>query len=813
MQSVSILEELKKKGMQCTGCGACRNICPVNAIQMQEDMYGFLYPSIDSFSCVNCKKCINTCPVLNEVGSKNEIPSECYAVQADNNTRMESSSGGAFTVFAKEILLRGGVVCGVYLDENLYASHICIENVGDLSKLRKSKYVQSDIGYVYQEVKEAINHQKHVLFSGTPCQIAGLYAFLGEQSEKLITVDIICHGVPSQRMLRESVEDGINGKRVISIDFRDKDYGWESLAMTLTLEDGTKRRLSYDESRYEQGFHPNMTLRESCFSCRFCEFPRRGDLSIGDFWSIADYDLSLADQKGTSVVVVNSSKGGAFFEKIKSGFAKCQRFTLDALKRNRITKDIVKDASRDYFLELYEKKDFNQSVYYAQQRKYDIGIVGNWSYPNYGSALTYYALYKTLKNMGYAVGMVSWPKSSQWKPYENQELFLANPYKEYEILPIPEKRDDLFALGEKCELFVLGSDQLLNNNLYHWFDKFVLMDWVPAYKRKVAYAASFGCDYVWGEQMDHAEMAHFLQQYDCFSTREESGSKLLKEIYGVEAQVVLDPVFLMDVSELYNLAKAGESKIPKGKYLFVYILDPNMDKAEVLSRCGQELELKPYSVRDAAPDEHTLNSSWNIETECNVKLEEWVSYIKNSEFVVTDSFHGMCVAILLKKNFFAIVNHSRGATRFYEIAKKLGLESRLISSIYDLPQKIAVMREDINYDEVENKLLSAKGKSYHWLKKALCVEDKVKSLTDYDILSRELSAQRLFCQDIKREQTEQLEKFEQRFEKLNSQKREVEEKLVELEQKLLESEQKSLELEQKSLGYKLYYFLKKLCNR
>ena len=787
MENVSVLDELGKCNLQCTGCSACKNICPTDAINMEEDQYGFLYPVINSSVCVNCCKCLNTCPVLKKDIVSGFHPQSCFAIQAEDDIRSKSSSGGAFTIFAEEILSENGIVCGAFMDENLYTSHICISNPADLHKLQKSKYVQSDIGYIYREIKETINKGKYALFCGTPCQIAGLYAFFEKKPDKLITIDLICHGVPSQKMLRDSLKEKFADKKVVKVDFRDKNYGWECLSMTVTLENQTKRRLSYDESRYEQGFHPNMTLRESCFSCEFCEFPRKSDLTIGDFWNIWDYDTSLGDQKGTSAVIVNSLEGKHLFEKVRERFVKCQEFPMGALNNNRITKSITRDASREYFLELYKKRDFNQAVYFAQQRKYDIGIVGNWSYPNYGSALTYYALYKILKKMGYAVGMVSWPNSSEWKPYNKQELFLENPYKEYEIMPIPEKREDLFEMGKKCDIFILGSDQLLNNNLYRWFDKFILMDWVPSYKHKIAYAASFGCDFVWGEENDHAEMAHFFQQYDAFSVREETGRKILKEIYGVEAQTVLDPIFLMDNNELHLMAEIGKKRTPKEKYMFVYILDPSKEKAEVLNNCSYELNLVPYSVTDAAPEEHGLESFWDIKTECNVKLEEWVSYIKNAEFVITDSFHGMCVSILLKKNFFAIINYSRGETRFIEIAKKLGLESRLISSIYELPQKMQLMKTDIDYCRVEKELQLSIRNSFAWLSEALKVKKQVKTVNEYDILSSKVN---MVYGDFEKE------------------KNKLEALILENEQQ----KQKLLELEKQTLKYKIKYFLKRLRN-
>ena len=674
---------------------------------------------------------------MNTIKPDQWIPDSCYAVQAQDQVRMLSSSGGAFGIFAEQILNGGGVVYGASMDDALNVSHICVSSVESLHKLQKSKYVQSSVGFIYRDVREKLKEGTPVLFSGTPCQVAGLKAYLEKPYSNLVTIDILCHGVPSQKMLHDSIQDGIDGKKVISIDFRDKTYGWESLALTAVLEDNSKRRLSYNESRYEQGFHPNMTLRESCYSCQFCTFPRQGDITIGDFWSIAEHDPSMADQKGPSAVILNTDKGKAFFNRASNRFAKCKPFPIDCLKNNRIQPDIPKDTGRSYFLDLYPGHDFNRSVYLAQQGKFDIGIVGNWSYPNYGTALTYYALFVTLKRMGYAVAMVSWPKTSEWKPYEKAELFQTNPYKSYEVLPLPDTRDALFDQGEICDTYVLGSDQLLNNNLYLSFDKFVQMDWVPSYKRKIAYATSFGCDYIWGEQKDHAEMAHFLQQFDAVSVREKSAVQIMKEQYGVTADAVLDPVFLAG-NIVWELAEKGAHRVPKEKYLFAYLLDPTKEKGDILKECCKKLSLHPHSVIDAAPAEHTLHSTWDIDSEYNVKLEEWLAYIQNAEVVVTDSFHGMCAAIILNKKFIAIANYSRGAARFTELLSKLGLESRLLYSVDELSSKMDILNAEIPYDSVNQILEAEKKRCEEWLKKALQVRQEGKALSAYDMLSREL---------------------------------------------------------------------------
>lgn len=763
MEKNDLLNELNARGVYCSGCAACCNGCPVDAITMSPDHLGFLRPQINAQVCVDCNRCKNICPSLKEKGIRayaEELPL-CYAVEGSDELRYKSSSGGAFTLLAQEILRRGGVVSGAVMDDDLTVHHAVAKSEDELARMRKSKYVQSVVGYNYREIKEALNEGKDVLFSGMPCQVAGLYSFLGEKPEHLYTIDIFCHGVPSSKMLKESLMD-IPGDPC-GVDFRDKNYGWESLSMTVHFKDGSKRRLSYDESRYEQGFHPGMTLRESCYDCSFCNFPRQGDISIGDFWRLEEHRPELVDGKGVSALLINTPKGNELFSQVKKKFSRVTQVPADYLSHNRISAQTQKDPAREYFLELYPGHSFNEAVYLAQQGKFDVGLVGNWSYPNYGSALTYYALFWILKRQGFSVCLISWPQTSEWKPYEKAELFLEEPYRKFEMAPVPQTREELFMQGDKCRTFVLGSDQLLNNNLYRWFDRFVQMDWVPSYRRKIAYAASFGCDYIWGEEQDHAEMAHFLRQFDAFSVREQTGQDLLKQKYGVDSQTVLDPVFLLPEEELHRLADIGKNRVPNHRYLFAYVLDPNPEKAVVLRTCGEKLDILPYSVSDAAPQRHQLGEGWDIQTEYGIKLEEWLAIIRGCSFMITDSFHGMCMAIRFHKPFLALSNPARGSTRFAEILGRLGLENRLLSSMQEITQKMDLLEQPIHYSAIEKRLSDERDKSIDWLKNAMTMHLAPKAATDYDLLARKINQVHQESSEADVKQWEQLEDHRMRL--------------------------------------------------
>lgn len=724
-----ILEALSEKGLECTGCSACMNSCPVYAITSKKDDYGFLYPTIDQSACVKCNKCVDVCPVLN-FETKKEEPISCYMLKMADDICAISSSGGAFTALSKAIFEADGVVFGAAMESDLSVHHRIAHNEAELASLRKSKYVQSDMGTTVQKVRQHLENGDAVLFVGCPCQIAGLKRYLGHPYEKLWTVDVICHGVSSAQMLRESLAEMSD---VAAVDFRDKNYGWECLGMTVIRNDGSRHRLSYNESRYEQGFHPNITLRESCYDCKFCEFSRQGDISIGDFWNVEKYYPEVDRKNGVSSVVVNTLHGEMLIEKARKYVKFLKEMPLKCLEGNRLQAKISKPEEREAFLRLYPKKTFNEAVLYAQQNIHDIGIVGNWSYPNYGTALTYYALYHTLCDMGYTVTMLSWPEDSLWKPYKEANLFKTNPYPAWDIAEIPKCRLDLYQYNSRCNTFVLGSDQLLNNNLYNAFGRFIQMDWVKGNRKKIAYGASFGTDYIWGDDADRAEMAYFLQKFDAFSVRETSGRELLDKYYGVKAQVVIDPVFLLSKCEYDRLISNGKERVPKDPFVFAYILDQTDEKLDQLQRCIEWIGIPMKSVSDAAPNEHQI-SAYHGFTEYNVHLEEWLAYIHCSEAVITDSFHGTCMAILAGKPFLAISNDSRGIARFRTLLQLFNLEDRLCENANEISEKRNLLKQCPDQKMIAQCLSRERNRGIEWLKDVLMRPLGYKSFSTYDIL-------------------------------------------------------------------------------
>lgn len=270
---------------KCAGCFACYNACSFNAIDMKISDEGFYIPFVNREKCTECGLCQKHCPVIkvNEIRSKNISSPESFAAWSkDDDTRISSSSGGVFTELALNIIEKGGVVFGAAWNSDFLVEHICVELVEELPLLKGSKYIQSNIGNSYKRVLEELKKGKSVLFSGTPCQVAALKTFTN--SDHLITVDLICHGVPSIVAFKKYLEYRSQGKKINNINFRDKKTGWSEFSILLEYTDGSSysRKFNYDDFCW--GFNNNYYLNNLCYECPFSTLPRQGDITLGDFW-------------------------------------------------------------------------------------------------------------------------------------------------------------------------------------------------------------------------------------------------------------------------------------------------------------------------------------------------------------------------------------------------------------------------------------------------------------------------------------------------------------------------------------------------
>ena len=357
----------------CTGCGACTSICGKEALKLLSGKEGFYRPRVDVDKCISCGLCEKVCPVINK-GKKESLSENHPIVYAawnrNEKIRMESSSGGAFSALAETVLEMGGVVCGAAYAKDMSVSHICVDQISDLSRLRLSKYVQSYIGDAFRKVKEYAQQGRMVLFCGTPCQAAGLRNFLRKDYSNVICCDFICHGVPSPMVYRKYLE-WIEGKygKVTHVNFRDKKKGWYDALRMISLSSGKKRYLRNDDDAYWIAFNDNKNLQMACYDCQFLGFPRIADITLADFWGIGkSISFGHVDdiEKGVSLLIGSTDKGKSLINQSKNKLYYFERTIEEAIERNQASvRSSTLPASRKDFYRDLERLKFDE-----MQRKY-----------------------------------------------------------------------------------------------------------------------------------------------------------------------------------------------------------------------------------------------------------------------------------------------------------------------------------------------------------------------------------------------------------------------------------------------------------
>lgn len=351
---------------KCCGCTACASICPKKAIEMKEDEEGFLYPNIDKEKCINCGLCDKTCPVFNKKSS--EIEPKAYSMRVkDMDILKKSTSGGFFTPLSKYVLENNGIVFGVGYDDQLKVIHKETKTVDGIKELIGSKYVQSYLGNTFESVKEYLDKGILVLFSGTPCQVAGLKNFLKKDYKNLITMDLICHGTPSPKLWRKYLDyqEEKYKSKVKEAYFRNKTYGYHSGTMKLVFESGKKY---YGSARVDfmlKSFFKEISSRPSCYECAFKTRKHCSDFTAFDCWHISHVVKNLEDDdKGYTNLFVNSKKGLEIIDKIESNII---IYEVDAQKIINLDGPMVENCKKPHknrfeFYGNIEKKGLKNTI-------------------------------------------------------------------------------------------------------------------------------------------------------------------------------------------------------------------------------------------------------------------------------------------------------------------------------------------------------------------------------------------------------------------------------------------------------------------
>lgn len=713
----------------CTGCATCSQICPVHAIEMLCNSEGFLYPKINSNLCINCGLCAKMCPALKTNNNDQKEEAKVFACWAKDEMRAKGSSGGIFACIAEFIIDHGGIVYGAAFENGCRKlRHVGVTSKGDLYKIYKSKYLQSEISNSYIEVKNYLEENKLVLFSGTPCQVDGLKSFLQKDYDNLYTIDILCHGVPSPMAYNKFLDEIANDKKIEKVDFRDKKYGWGTL-LNVTLENGIVH-YDYYNGNYFRAFLSGLSMRESCFTCKYSHPKRVGDITLGDFWGVSNYQKSLDDKKGTSLVLCNSIKGLNLFEKIIENWQKKVPVPYDkaieiSVKANAaLVRPTWKPEMRKCFFKHLKNGDaFSKSLRYAEKAIMDIGLLGWWietPRSNYGSTLTNFALYRYLSDEGYSVAFISPPGFDR----KNAGKFnLDNRYRMTAKYSIDQMKEN----NKYIDTFIVGSDVLWYYDAFIKSGYMFLLDFVQDDKKKISYSTSFGNTKKFFPKNEMFKAKCLLERFDKIAVREFEAVDICKKKFDVEATQVLDPVFLCSLDSWFKLANSAERKTT-GKYLFAYILDPDKEKVENILAFASKKKLTVVSITDKQfnPEQKmdVLNTCGVLK---NASINEFIYHMINAEYVVTDSYHGLCFSLIFKKQFAVLVNKNRGASRFETLSKLFNIEQEMLEHISEL-NTTKCLHKIIDYDQLTPIIEKEIKRCQNWLIEAISSDKEIKKL-------------------------------------------------------------------------------------
>lgn len=672
---------------KCTGCMTCEYVCSQKAITKGVNEQGFRMPFINAEKCINCGECYRKCPENNVELKKNTGGLGTYAVMADDDTRLQSSSGGAFTVLANYVLQNGGCVIGAVYEDSHTVVHEMISDSAGLIRLQKSKYVQSDISRTFFDIEKCLSSNTNVLFVGTPCQVAALKQVF-EDSDKLLLVDILCMGVSSSNCLKKYLDEEFATDHVELLDFRYKiDGKWnQNLNLKIITSDGEKV-VPFKDSSYFLAFLKGITLRPSCKHCTYAGCERVRDVTLGDFWGVRYYKKKLDDGKGTSLVMVNSIKGADLLEKIKKNFKLIETVPFDIACRGNatLTGTIPTNPKNDLFWKNYNSTSLRENLKQLLDDSADCGIINYWYTNDHGAILTAFALQQFLKKNGYSSKLINLTPPRYERRGGISEKFelkyLDSTYGKY-------NNAFLSYLNDKFKFFLVGSDQVFRAEWVpdNWFLAFVHEE-----KIKISISASFGIDKLNVSPKRKKKIRYLLNRFNNISVREKSGVEICRNLGVKSAEWILDPVFLID-KEIYIEIAQHEKK--SNKLCFCYIRNNSQEINEQISAYAKAKKMDVVYCNEQMP------------------VEYFIGYIYDCDILITDSYHGLCFGIIFRKNVFCYKNKKRGNARFDSLTEQLHLPEKIF--IYDHKEKL-VNRENIDFNLIEKTLEEEIKRSSSWI--------------------------------------------------------------------------------------------------
>lgn len=687
---------------------------------MQADDEGFIRAEVNAEACIHCGLCNKVCPVGEGKERGAVEPLAAYVAWNGNEAELRlSSSGGIFSVLAQRTLQSGGVVCGAVYDEKGNIFHSFAEDEAGLERMRGSKYVQSAMRDCYPKVKEYLQAGRQVLFTGVPCQVAGLHAYLGKAEANLLTMEILCEGAPSPGALALHLRQQCPDLAEIdSLSFRDKSFGWtQTLVVNYRTAAGEKKRFVAPAAQdaYIRVMFAAISQGRNCYACRFREGRSGADITIGDMWAIGIAAPEIKPTYGASTVLLNTAKGAAVYAEVQAqlGCNKKVPYLTSGINNAYLYRaPKIEPAARAAFYEGYKAgKPMEESAQKAIQLSNRIAILNHAGHCSYGSNLTAYALQEYLRRQGHDTRIVS------LRPFRSPYPETIKPYLSFISSVLRWTKhcygpSDCATLNRDFETFIVGSDQVFRYPrpwIRRCAEPTFYLEFAAQGKRRVAYAASFGLSTYQGPPRLVRRFYKALRDFDAVSVRERQGLDILRERFDfTEAHAVLEPVFLLEQKDWQRFSQAS-AVVKKAPYwVKFFFFNASLAEAPVKT-CAAAYQCDTRDLIKEKPDVMT-----------------WLRITEEADFIVTDSFHMMCFAIIFRRRFAIISSEAHGKARLLDLLTTLGLQHRLIDTDTEgktpelLEKRLTELAETpLNTAELTAKLAPLRAESAAWLLQAI----------------------------------------------------------------------------------------------
>ena len=671
-----------KDNRYCSGCTACLSVCKQSAIKIKEDKDGFIRAFVDTSKCNNCGRCNKICPVINFSYTQGKKNTEILAVQAEDELRQISSSGGVFSLLATLVIENGGVVCGARFSDNYESvEHCIISDLKELDDLRLSKYVQSDLKDTFVRLKEFLEKGCFALFTGTSCQVAGLLSYLGKDYPNLITIDLVCNGAPSRKVYRKYLSECIktqDDEVITDFKFRLKDQGWYSRAIKVETNSNSFRIFN-SKSIYQQAFFRGLSIGKLCEICPFETLSRPSDITLGDFWGIKDFAPNLDDDKGTSYLAINTKKGKEAVLKILPKCKLVEEASFDwAIKYNTNILNPISHHNRNQFFFNLDKMSLNDNYNRCIRDQADC-IIFNHAITefNYGSVLTAYAIQELICQRGFFAKILN----TQRVPlYRYKESFGYRFARDYLNLTDPTQSDDEFIrLNAKTNVFLVGSDQVWRPKYWKVDLNRVLLNFVESDKFKIAIAASFGTNEFEGSKEENAYFKKETKKFNLITVREKSGVDICRNEFSVDATWILDPVFILEKEKYERIAKESDYDCSDRVVYYGWDFTNSRKDLTYIQNCVGAKALADITGKD-------------------ILVEDWLHAIQTAKFFVSNSYHGICFAMIFHKPFICV--NDIGEARFDSLDYLFDLKNHMVSNISEIRERPELLKP-IDYSRID----------------------------------------------------------------------------------------------------------------